>query len=221
MKIGFIYLWYDRKRKMYYIGSHWGTEDDGYICSNNRMRDAYRRRPQDFKRRILKTNIERSILLDEEYKWIQLISDEELGKKYYNLRKHKWGHWSHDKDSKLTTSQKISKAKLNKPGTKHTEESKRKIKEARSKQKMKKGYKLSEETKEKMRNPKKPISDEHRKKISLSKQGSVPWNKNKIIKPNSTNYSTIYMRSYKKGANNAFEITKDKSKKNLECMGYR
>ena len=31
-KYGFVYLWYDRKRKMFYIGSHWTTETDGYIC---------------------------------------------------------------------------------------------------------------------------------------------------------------------------------------------
>ena len=87
---GFIYIWYDRKRNMYYIGCHWGTEDDGYICSNNRMRDAYRRRPNDFKRRIIQNGITRENLLEEEYKWLQLIPDNQLGKKYYNLRKHKW-----------------------------------------------------------------------------------------------------------------------------------
>ena len=95
-KYGFIYLWYDRKRKMYYIGCHWGTEDDGYICSSNRMRDAYRRRPQDFKRRILKSGINREYLFEEEYRWLQMIADTELGKRYYNLRKEKWGHWSTD-----------------------------------------------------------------------------------------------------------------------------
>ena len=61
---GFVYLWYDRKRKMYYIGSHWGTVDDGYICSSNRMRKAYKRRPQDFKRRILETVKDRNYLLE-------------------------------------------------------------------------------------------------------------------------------------------------------------
>lgn len=86
-KYGFVYLWYDRKRKMYYIGCHWGTVDDGYICSSKRMRDAYRRRTLDFKRRILKRNISKESLLEEEYKWLQLIKDDELGKKYYNLRK--------------------------------------------------------------------------------------------------------------------------------------
>lgn len=108
-KYGFVYIWYDRKRKMYYIGCHWGSVNDGYICSSNRMRDAYRRRPQDFKRKILKTNISiREQIFEEEHKWFSLIKDEELGKKYYNLRKHKWGHWTTDVNSKLTISEKIS-----------------------------------------------------------------------------------------------------------------
>ena len=33
-KTGFIYIWFDTKRKMYYIGCHVGKEDDGYICSS-------------------------------------------------------------------------------------------------------------------------------------------------------------------------------------------
>ena len=107
-KSGFIYLWYDKKRKMFYIGSHWGTEDDGYICSSNRMRDAYRRRPQDFRRRVIKRNIGRDELLVEEHKWLQLIPENELGKRYYNLRQHKWGHWSTDENKRLTVGQKIS-----------------------------------------------------------------------------------------------------------------
>ena len=52
-KYGFIYIWRDRKHKRYYIGSHWGTEDDGYICSSPWMSQAYKHRPNDFKRRIL------------------------------------------------------------------------------------------------------------------------------------------------------------------------
>lgn len=86
-KTGFIYIWYDRKRKMFYIGCHLGSENDGYICSSNRMRDAYRRRPQDFKRRILKRDISRNMILQEEYKWLTLIPKEQLGEKYYNLSK--------------------------------------------------------------------------------------------------------------------------------------
>lgn len=116
-KYGFIYIWFDKRRKMFYVGSHWGTETDGYICSSNRMRDAYRRRPQDFKRRIISNNISRDTLLEEEHKWLSLMNDKELGKKYYNLRKHKWGHWSTDENIKLTVGQKISKSH-NRPETK-------------------------------------------------------------------------------------------------------
>src|SRR5271166_4017683 len=96
-KCGFVYMWYDSakskqngpdKIKRFYIGCHWGREDDGYICSSNWMRDAYRRRSQDFKRRIIKTNISsKELLLEQEHKWLSLIKKEELGKKYYNLRK--------------------------------------------------------------------------------------------------------------------------------------
>lgn len=143
-KYGFIYIWYDRKRKMFYLGSHWGTENDGYICSSNRMRDAYRRRPNDFKRKIIQKNISRDILSNEEHKWLQMIPDVELGKKYYNLRKHKWGHWSTDISLNLSVQEKI-KATLAKPevrekigaanrGRVKSEEEILKIKKARSKQ---------------------------------------------------------------------------------------
>ena len=52
-KHGFVYIWYDRKHKRYYIGSHWGTEDDGYICSSKWMMQAYKLRPKDFTRKII------------------------------------------------------------------------------------------------------------------------------------------------------------------------
>lgn len=110
-KYGFVYVWYDRWRKMFYIGSHWGTEDDGYVCSSNRMRDAYRRRPEDFKRRVVfRTNESKQTLLDVEDNWLKMIKEHEIGEKYYNLRVHKFGHWSANKDLSLTVSQKLSKA---------------------------------------------------------------------------------------------------------------
>ena len=85
-KYGFVYIWFDKKRKMYYIGSHWGTETDGYLCSSNRMRDAHRRRPNDFKRRILnRIYSNREFLMKKEYYWLSYIKSDELGKKYYNL----------------------------------------------------------------------------------------------------------------------------------------
>jgi len=180
-KYGFVYIWYDKKRKMFYIGCHFGFIDDGYICSSSRMRKAYRRRPQDFKRRILKTNIPSRIeLLDEEHKWLSLIGDPELSKKYYNASKRRFGHWSETQD----------KSGKNHPmfGKTHTEETRKKMSLSRIGQnpwnKGKTGV-YSDETKQKMGdknignlyNLGKNLSEESRNKMSLIRKGNIPWNK--------------------------------------------
>ena len=109
MKYGFVYLWRDNKHNRYYIGSHWGTIDDGYICSSNWMRDAYKRRPQDFKRKILTTNIlERKLTRDIESVWLSLIKEDELGKKYYNFRNKAYENWSDDEKKRIKISKSIS-----------------------------------------------------------------------------------------------------------------
>lgn len=108
MKYGIIYLWYDKKHKRYYLGSHWGTENDGYICSSNWMNKSYKRRPHDFKRKIiLRIFSNRKDLLEEEYKCLSMIKKEELGKKYYNFTNHKNGHWFTEEKS-LDIKEKIS-----------------------------------------------------------------------------------------------------------------
>jgi len=61
-------------------------------------------------------------------------------------------------------------------GKKHTEESKKKMSESQ------KGKKLSEETKKRISKANKgkkkpPLTKEHKRNISLSKKGSIPWNK--------------------------------------------
>lgn len=107
MKYGFIYIWFDKKHKRYYIGSHWGTEDDGYICSSKWMRDAYRYRSDDFKRRIIsRIYTNRQDLLDEEYRWLSMIKKEELKTRYYNFYNHRQGHWAEGKTT--STKQRIS-----------------------------------------------------------------------------------------------------------------
>ena len=128
-KYGFVYIWYDKKRKMYYIGCHWGTEDDGYICSSNRMRNAYKRRPEDFRRRIIKriyTN--KKEMFTEEYNYLKLIDKKNLGKKYYNLNNKQMNHWSSSSnDIYENTIHKLKKRK-------HTEETKNKLRLANKKQ---------------------------------------------------------------------------------------
>lgn len=83
-KYGFVYLWFDSYQKMFYVGRHWGTIEDGYLCSSNRMRDAYRRRPKDFKRRIIKKVDSKEQLVLEEQRYLDMIKPEECNTRYYN-----------------------------------------------------------------------------------------------------------------------------------------
>lgn len=84
-KFGFIYIWFDKKHKRYYLGRHWGTETDGYVCSSNWMRDSFNRRPEDFKRRIVsRVYTCQDDLVIEEQKWLNFIKKDEVGVRYYN-----------------------------------------------------------------------------------------------------------------------------------------
>jgi hypothetical protein len=159
-KYGFVYIWKDRKRKMYYIGSHWGTECDGYVCSSNRMRDAYRRRPIDFTRRILEKTENREQLLIIENRWLEMAASKSKNK-FYNLNFSTTNNlWWHNKESRLSVGQKISKKNKANPdfgmwskGKTLSEEHKKKISESTSIA-MKEYYKEN------------PRTEEYRKRIS-------------------------------------------------------
>lgn len=107
---GFIYLWRDKKNKRYYIGSHWGTEDDGYICSSAWMQKAYRNRPNDFKRRIIsKIYTNRNDLLEEEFRWFQFVKPNKIKIRYYNLSLKRFNHWSANEKNNESIKERISK----------------------------------------------------------------------------------------------------------------
>lgn len=109
MKYGIVYIWRDRKHRRYYIGCHWGAVDDGYVCSSPWMKQAYKKRPSDFKRRVLSfvyTN--RQDMFNEEARWQALIKDDELRVRYYNITRHGDKHWSTDAHKTLTIKQKLS-----------------------------------------------------------------------------------------------------------------
>jgi len=176
-KYGFVYIWYDKKHKRYYIGAHWGTEDDGYICSSKWMKDSYKRRPQDFKRKILKSNIiDKKILLNEEYVWLSKIKDEELGKRYYNLHNHHFNHWSSDEDQLanikekrklyVVTDETKEKLRISHLGHKQKETTKQKLREIHT------GRIILKEWREKLSNSLKGkiVSDETKKRMSEARK---------------------------------------------------
>lgn len=119
-KYGFVYIWYDSKHKRYYIGCRWGNINDGYICSSNWMKQAYKHRPQDFKRKILKSNINsRKKTYIEEQKWLNLIKPEEIkpindNPRYYNLNIKNNEIWHKYDENIKTVGQKISHSKKGK-----------------------------------------------------------------------------------------------------------
>ena len=195
-KYGFVYIWRDRKHKRFYIGSHWGHETDGYICSSRWMRKSFKRRPEDFTRRVLSKVQDKGLLLEEEHRWLSMIDPGELGERYYNLTQHKPGHWTTLVDTR-SIRQKISEAHKNDPnrgswliGKKQSEEQRRKHSEAKKGKRASpstefkpghtpwlKGTKgaiiLSEETRKKIGNANKGriVSDETRDKLRQKRIG--------------------------------------------------
>lgn len=169
-KYGFVYIWFDTKHKRYYVGRHWGTETDGYICSSRWMKISFKRRPNDFKRRIV-AKVYSSVqdLIIEEQRWLDMIKQEELGNRYYN--RCKWASSQFTAGCKHSAESKklMSLAKKGKPRSgdpenwKHSEETKKKWSETRKGKKIWPGGRK--------------FSDDHWNKMIANRKGRIPWNK--------------------------------------------
>lgn len=187
MKYGFVYIWYDRKHKRYYIGAHWGNENDGYICSSPWMKRAYKLRPNDFKRKILtKVYTNKKDMFDEEAKWQALIKDEELKTKYYNIRRHGDKHWSTSEIKTNAVKEKLKAADFTRglrayaasmKGKTLSEETKKKVSEGtkRGMASLDKSYRWNEDYRKKISENNKRLQKEG--KIGMS--GKVHSNKTK------------------------------------------
>ena len=172
-KEAFVYLWYDSRSKMFYLGKHKGTPDDGYTHSSSIWEhfssDSV---PEGVKRRVLiygsdkdMYELETKLLLNRKEKCWDRYYNANICGDFYRPSESYTPHTEESKrkiseahkGKKLTekTKRKMSKAAL---GRKHTEETKRKISEAIL------GRKRTEETKRKM---------------SESRLGKIPWNKGK------------------------------------------
>jgi len=78
------------------------------------MNKSYKRRPQDFKRKILsRVYTSRIDMMEEEHRWLSMIKDHELKKKYYNVHNHLFGHWSLDPELAKEVLAKMSEAGKN------------------------------------------------------------------------------------------------------------
>ena len=118
---GFVYVWFDRKRRRFYVGSHWGAEDDGYVCSSSWMKKAQKLRPTDFRRRVVaRVATNRADLFTEEHRWLSMIKDHELRSRYYNIQKHAKNHW-HGRADNRSVREKISATLKGRPDTRSAE----------------------------------------------------------------------------------------------------
>ena len=181
---GFVYKWTDTSNNMYYIGSHKGTPDDGYIGSGKFFKRAYNKRKSFFTREILYTG--------EHYRELEEFILEELDAaseiKSYNLKNGAIGGAT--RTGMKNSQEHISKVAEGNRGKKLSKETREKIRQSRI------GTKHSDESKAKMSKSRtgnknhfygKKHSQETKDKISLANKGHYIgdelmqqiWDKNK------------------------------------------
>lgn len=181
-KYGFVYIWFDRKHKRYYVGSHWGYEDDGYVCSSTWMRNAYNIRKNDFKRKIIARvySNRKELLLKEEY-YLLLIKDCELRIRYYNISKSIKDPWFQHPEKLLSVSQKISiktKEAMQRPDVRSNYEEGLKTRDNRSsdivvREKRRQSMVKTMSVKFPEENRHKPLSDDERKEYYSQKSKNI------------------------------------------------
>lgn len=115
----FLYIWHDKCRKMFYVGIHEGNITDGYISSSRWFNGEHQYRPNDFKRKIIKTFNDKKSARKEEARLLLTIKESEFGKKYYNLKNGRptgGEPWNKGKKNIYSpeTLQKMSEAKIGK-----------------------------------------------------------------------------------------------------------
>lgn len=121
--IHFVYMWFDKTRKMFYVGQHSGSLHDSYISSSRWLTAEIRYRPTEFKRRVVKIFSTKNEAQVYEGYLLKLISPHEFGTKYYNLKQGKpigTPPWNKGKQGVYSDEyrRKLSEARKGKPTTK-------------------------------------------------------------------------------------------------------
>jgi hypothetical protein len=145
------------------------------------MKQAYKLRPEDFRRRIISTiSSSRKDLFEEEQKWLDMIKGEEMGKRYYNLIRFSKNHWQGNPEAAKTVAQKISESHKRHPdwgfwnkGLVRSDELKQRIRTSVISHNSDPKYraKQSLRTQEMWKNP------EWRERQIAARIGKTPWNK--------------------------------------------
>lgn len=143
----FVYCWTDTKTNMLYVGVHKGLPNDNYICSSKIFLSEYKKRPNDFIRKILaKGTYEDMYSLESAILKTENVID---NKNYYNIAMNN-GYFK-NKGFPLTQEHKenISKAIRGKNhpmfGKKHTDNAKANMSNSRKKYLTENNISLSKE----------------------------------------------------------------------------
>ena len=119
MTVHFVYMWFDKNRKMFYVGQHSGSPNDNYTSSSRWLSGEINYRPKDFKRRIIKMFSTKNEAQIFEGYLLTLIKQHEFGSKYYNIKQGTpkgTKPWNAGKKNPYSTEtlEKMSSAKLGK-----------------------------------------------------------------------------------------------------------
>ena len=89
----FVYCWTDTLTGKLYVGSHKGSDKDGYVCSSKYMMEEYRNRQSDFNRTIIAHGDYKDILALETS--ILQSADAAGSKEFYNKHNNNGNYRSH------------------------------------------------------------------------------------------------------------------------------
>lgn len=120
----FVYCWTDTLTGKLYVGSHKGSDSDGYVCSSKYMLAEYSNRPNDFVRTVLAHGKYQDVL-KLETKILQSV-DAAKSENYYNMHNNN-GHYRSHSTKTEECKDKIRKKSI---GRKRSVESK--LKQSRS-----------------------------------------------------------------------------------------
>ena len=104
---------FDNKK---YIGSHFGSLNDGYVSSSKYFNEIYNKNPDIFVREILVSGLSREDALSKEQELLCSINAAN-SEEFYNLHNYSGKGWCHHEDPNLSKIyyDRISKAKKGKP----------------------------------------------------------------------------------------------------------
>ncbi len=176
----FIYIWYDFYKDKFYLGSHYGSEEDGYLFGGIDIKTEYKKRPNDFTRDIISYHLVNEYYEIREIEKSYLIKyDVENNEYFYNRTNESYGGYH-----KKSVERRLNDIDEN--GLNHFQRASLKMVKTRQENGSYKTSKIKEyETKksniEKLENTKNKISETLKGSKWINKSGNVKYIKDNEV----------------------------------------